>query len=109
MDKNEKFLIEGELQSKDTGRVVLWYYDVKNKFHADTAILNKGKFIFTGTVNAVCEALLWTNLQNLNFDDHSVVRFLLEPNNIYISHSDSTILIKGSSSQMEKENWDREK
>ena len=109
MDKNEKFLIEGELQSKDTGRVVLWYYDVKNKFHADTAILNKGKFIFTGSVNAVCEALLWTNLQNLNFDDHSVVRFLLEPNNIYISHGDSKILIKGSSSQIEKENWDKEK
>jgi thiol-disulfide isomerase/thioredoxin len=109
VEKNIKFFLKGELLTKDTGHVVLWYYDFKNKFHADTAILNKGKFIFTGTVNLVCEALLWTNLQNLDFDDHSVIRFLLEPNKIYISYSDSKIVIKGSTSQIEKENWDREK
>lgn len=106
---NRNFEVHGNLLNKDTGRIVLWYYDYENKFHNDTVNLVNGGFIFKGTVNGACEALLWTNTSNLNFDDHSVVRFLLVPNKIFIAFSDSIIIIKGSDAQKEKENWDFKK
>lgn len=103
LGNSKSFIVNGSLKNKDTGRVVLWYYDESDKFHSDTLSINKGKFLFKGNVNKACEAMLWTNTKNINFDDHSVVRFLLEPGNIYIEYSDSNIIINGSKSQVEKE------
>jgi len=111
-DRNNKFVITGEIVGRDTGSVVLWYYDFENKVRYDTAILQKGKFKFSGTVNRADEALLWTDLKNKNFDDSSVIRFLLEPNTMYISykvHGGSNPIITGSKSQTEKEKWDKQK
>lgn len=109
---NTKFFLKGEIIGKDTGSVILWHFDNSNKGVADTIRLNKGKFNFSGTVNRVCEALLWTDLKNHAFDDPSVIRFLLEPDSMYILYKVSDALnpiIKGSQAQTEKENWDKEK
>lgn len=111
-DRNSKFVLKGEVIGRDTGSVILWYFDKGNKGHADTVKLKKGKFHFSGTVNQVCEALLWTDTKNRNFDDPSVIRFLLETNSMYISYKvndASNTIIKGSQSQAEKEEWDKRK
>ncbi len=109
---SNKFNIEGEILNRDTGTVVLWYEDYENKTQYDTATLEKGKFVFSGTVNRACEALLWTNIKNRNFDDRSVIRFLLEPKKIFITFKETnepTTIMDGSNSQKEKENWDKQK
>jgi hypothetical protein len=87
-------------------------FDENNKGCRDTVKVNKGRFQFSGTVNLVCEAYLWCDINNRNFDDSSVIRFLLEPNKIYISykpHGGTDPIITGSRSQMEKEKWDTQK
>jgi thiol-disulfide isomerase/thioredoxin len=110
--RNTKFSLKGEIIGRDTGSLVLWHYANDNKVVVDTVKLNKGKFHFSGTVNRVCEALLWTDLKNRDFDDPSVIRFLLEPNNIYISYKMNEAVnpvITGSRSETEKRNWDKVK
>ncbi|MEO6962479.1 MAG: TlpA disulfide reductase family protein [Puia sp.] len=105
-----KFSLNAVIVGRDTGSVVVWHEDNDNITFRDTIKLNNGKFHFSGTVNQVCEAFLWTDIKNRNFDDSSVIRFLLEPNDMHISykaHSGSNAIIKGSKSQTEKENWDR--
>ncbi len=112
IDKNDKFILNGEIIGKDTESVILWHNNKSNEEVADTVKLNKGKFHFSGTVNRTCEALLWTDIKNRDFDDPSVIRFLLEPNNMYISYNASDTLeaiIKGSEAQTEKEAWDKQK
>ena len=71
--KTKSFTVQGQIQNKDTGRILLWYYDEFNKFQSDTQFLKHGRFIFKGTTNRVCEGMLWTNLENKNFGDHSVI------------------------------------
>jgi thiol-disulfide isomerase/thioredoxin len=112
IERNDQFILNGEIIGKDTGSVILWHVDKNNKAVADTVKLNKGKFRFLGTVNRACEALLWTDLRNRDFDDPSVIRFLLEPGTIYISHNVKDAvnsIIIGSESQSEKDSWDRAK
>ncbi len=112
VENNNKFTINGELLDRDTGKIVLWYDDFENEGHRDTATLRKGRFVFSGTVNRVCEAYIWTDLKNMNFDDRSVIRFLLEPKQFSINFQKSrepATIIAGGSVQKEKENWDREK
>src|SRR5450755_1309708 len=104
--RKDNFILNGEIIGRDTGSVIFWYLDKNNKGIADTLKLDKGKFHFTGTANRACAALLWTDIQNRDFDDPSAIHFLLEPNTMYISYkkSDPTNpLIKGSKSQTEKE------
>lgn len=105
------FVINGQIADRDTGLVVLWYYDQYNRVHEDSFRLENFKFKFSGSVNVVCEALLWTDLKNKDFDDPTVIRFLLEPNTIeiYKENDKSPALIKGSKSQKEKEAWDKNK
>ena len=72
---------------------------------SDTARLYKGEFQFSGTVNRACEALLWTNLKNRNFDDPSVIRFLLGPGKVDIRYRlDDALhpLIEGSKAQIDQ-------
>ena len=96
-----KFTLTGEILGRKTGVVVLYYTDGK-----DTVTLNNGKFKFTGKVNGVSDAYLWTDTSNHNFSDHSVVRFLLEPGEIYINYNNGNAFIKGSKSQDEKKRFD---
>src|SRR5688500_6212562 len=106
---NTTFNIIGKIIGRDTGIVVLYYTDNENKFDKDTAIVKNGQFGFTGKVNRVSDAHLWTDTSNRNFSDRSVVRFLLGPENINIIYNDGNATIKGSKTQVEKENFDMEK
>ena len=108
--KNE-FSLKGRIIGRDTGLVVFWHFDENNQQASDTARLDKGEFQFSGTVNRASEAFLWTNLKNRNFDDPSVIRFLLGPGKIDIRYRLDDALhpvIEGSKAQSEKEDWDRE-
>ena len=108
-DNNNSFNITGKIIGRDTGVVVLYYTNSDNKFDKGLSFLKNGKFRFTGEVNRVCDAYLWTDTSNHNFSDPSVVRFLLEPNNIGIIYNKPNAIITGSKSQAEKENLDKEK
>lgn len=111
-DTNHKFSIKGEITGRDTGMIVLWYHDQTNKVHHDTVQLQNGKFDFAGTTNHVSETYLWTDPNKLEFDNPSMIRFLLEPNNISIigrKDEEAKAIINGSASEIEKENWDKEK
>jgi thiol-disulfide isomerase/thioredoxin len=109
---NSTFSLNGEIVGRDTGSIVLCYFDRKNEYKAVTVTLNKGRFHFSGTINRACETLIWTDPNNRNFDDPSVIRFLLEPNNIHITYKLSDSLnpvITGSRSQTQKRHWDQVK
>lgn len=106
---NGTFNITGKIIGKDTGIVVLYYTDSEIGNNSATAILNNGEFKFTGKVNRVSDAHLWTDTSNHNFGDRTVVRFLLEPKNINIIYNDRNATIKGSKTQREKENFDIQK
>ena len=99
--KNNTFIISGEIIGKDTGVVVL----SSNKYK-DTIALKKGKFIFKGEVNGISDAYLWTDTSNHNFSDHTVVRFLLEPGDLFISYQNGKAIVKGSKAEDEKESFD---
>jgi len=107
-----KFSLKGEIIGRDTGSIILYYFRDDNMAVTDTVKLDNGRFKFSGTVNRACEALLWTDIKNRNFDDPSVIRFILEPTNVHISYKLSdplNPLIKGSKAQTEKDNWDKVK
>ena len=82
--QNNQFILNGEIVGRDTGSVMLWYFNNNNKTVSDTVKLNNGKFYFSGTINRACEALLWTDLNNHMYDDPSMMRFLLEPSTMHI-------------------------
>jgi thiol-disulfide isomerase/thioredoxin len=110
--RSNRFTINGRVIGRDTGTIVLWYNDQKNDAVSDTIRLNKGVFRFSGTVNRVCEAYLWTDEKNKVLDDPTVVRFLLGPGNISIhltKGDESKVIIKGSRSEIEKQDWDKRK
>ena len=109
--KNQ-FKVSGTVIGKDTGRIVLNYYDGNNKMRFDTTIIKNGKFAFSGTVNVVSDANLWTDLKNIYFGDKSVIRFLLEANKISISYREGFVtkaLLQGSKSHTEWEKWEEKK
>lgn len=105
---NTAFNVTGKIIGRDTGIVVLYYTDPKIGINKDSVILKNGEFKFTGQVNRISDAYLWTDTSNLNFGDLSVVRFLLEPGNIYIIYKNRNAIIKGSESQEEKEHFEKE-
>jgi thiol-disulfide isomerase/thioredoxin len=107
--ENNKFNITGKIIGRDTGVVVLYYTDPETKNYIDTAILKTGEFRFTGKVNRISDAYIWTDTSNHNFSDPSVIRFLLEPGNIDITYDEGSASVKGSKSQAEKKNFDKER
>lgn len=106
------FKITGVVVGKDTGKIVLNYNDANNKGVFDTVSIKNGKFEFSGTVNIISDANLWTDLKNNIFGDKSIIRFLLEANNISISYTDgfaTKAIIKGSKTHNEWTKWEDEK
>lgn len=107
-----RFKISGFVIGKDIGKIVLNYYDGNNRMKFDTTTIKNGKFAFSGTVNIVSDANLWTDLKNIYFGDKSTTRFLLEANKISISYTDGFVakaLIQGSKSHTEWGKWEEEK
>lgn len=107
VDSNS-FILTGRIADRDTGIAVLYYTDPEIGNNMASAVLINGRFKFTGKVNRVCDAHLWTDTSNHNFSDRSVVRFLLEPGNIDISYNDGNATIKGSKAQAEKESFEKQ-
>ena len=110
--KRSNFFIKGEIIGRDTGTIILWYKDKDNQVRNDTVQLQNGKFNFSGTTNRVCEALLWADPDKRDYDNSSMIRFLLEPKTIIIigkKNREAKALIKGSAAETEKENWDQQK
>ena len=106
------FKISGVVVGKDTGNIVLNYNDANNKGVFDTVRIENGKFEFSGTVNIISDANLWTDLKNNIFGDKSIIRFLLEASNISISYTDgfaTKAIIKGSKTYNEWTKWEDEK
>ena len=103
------FEVKGQLIDRDTGKIVLRYFNGKNRFRSDTARLLNGKFHFIGTVNGACEGMLWTNIKNINFGDISVHPFLIEQGKIFINGTDSNLTITGQLAEQEKQKWDLQK
>lgn len=84
------------------------HMSITNEYHRDSTVLNHGSFSFFCNVRAATEALIWTNMKNKDFDDQSVIRFILSPGTIQISKIDGVkkATITGSLPQDEKEKWD---
>lgn len=111
-NKKKYFKLSGVIIGKDTGKIAINYNDSNNKGVFDTTLIINGKFEFTGTVNIVSDANIWTDLNNISFSDKSVIRFLLEAKNISVicSGDDGTkAIIKGSKTQTEWEHWEKKK
>ncbi|MDQ2720614.1 MAG: AhpC/TSA family protein [Bacteroidota bacterium] len=106
---SDTFTVSGKIVGRDTGVVVLYYTDPEIGNDIVSSTLKNGQFSFTGRVNQICDAHLWTDTSKHNFSDPSVVRFLLEPTSIIIIYNKPNAFIKGSKSQEEKENLDEEK
>ncbi len=112
VNTKSQFKLSGFVTGKDNDKIFLGYQDENNIGAGDTAVIKNGKFEFIGTVNIVCDAYLWTDLNNKNMSDQSVIRFLLEPGNISISYKEglaTEAVIKGSKTQKEWEEWEKEK
>jgi thiol-disulfide isomerase/thioredoxin len=109
---DKQFFLSGTIVGRDTGQLFFWYNEADNQVRTDTLTLKHGKFFFSGTVNKVCEALLWTNIRNLDYDDASVVHFLLQPGTVRfvydVTNPRHPQVINGPV-QVEKERWDQQK
>lgn len=105
----DSFYVSGQVLGRDTGVVRLFYTDRYGLNHREDAVLNTGKFQFAGVVAGVCDGYLYTDLQNINMSDSTVVRFLLEPGDIYIEYKDKQSKISGGTVQQEKEKLDAAK
>jgi thiol-disulfide isomerase/thioredoxin len=107
--KSTLFSIDGKIIDRDTGNIILDFRNEKNSIVLDTARLSNGQFHFSGKTNRACEALLFTDPAVHDVDDSTVLRFLIEPKNMFISYNRNDArhpLISGSALQAEKERWD---
>ena len=106
---NNSFILTGEIIGTDTGTIRLNYWDTGNNQAAVFTKLVKGKFEFSGKINQISDAFLWTDLNSHTSSDSSVIRFLLEPGFINVLYNQGHAIIKGSKSQLAKEKWEKEK
>ncbi|MDO6429058.1 ThuA domain-containing protein [Flavitalea sp. BT771] len=106
-DKTD-FQIFGHISGRDTGSVVLWYMNGAKEYLSDTTSLDHGQFTFSGNVGSACQGMIWTNQQNHDFDDQSVIRCIIEPGIMHIYKMDGVrkTTSTGSHAQNEKEKWD---
>lgn len=107
----DSFVLNVQIQNKDTGKVLLMYFGCDNNGASGYQDLINGKARFSGTINRASEALLFTNPDVRNLDDSSVIRLILEPHTISLSCSISNnqaknILIEGSVAQSQKDKWE---
>ena len=60
--KNNMVYLYGRIMNRDTGYVILSFFDKNDSSYGARLKLTKGQFHFFGAINRGCEALLWTNL-----------------------------------------------
>ncbi|MEP7229404.1 MAG: TlpA disulfide reductase family protein [Ginsengibacter sp.] len=102
--KSQTFNLAGHLQGRDTGWIVLRYYDSHEKWVQDTTNLKKGNFKFQGQINEPTYASLKGYDKEINFDEVNYVGIFLEPTFQKISLKENDYQnadTKGSISQKE--------
>jgi peroxiredoxin len=107
----KQFILTVNIRNAKNDTVILSYYDCATNSRSDTVVLKNGKATFRGKIDQAAEALLFTNIKNLDRDDLSVIRFIIEPKLISLNCQINNnypvdVKIKGSISQTEKEKWD---
>lgn len=105
-----QFIVDGVIIGKDTGKIAFWHTDEYNAMRRDTLQLEDGKFHIQGFVNGASEALIWTDMKDIYFDDSNMIRFLLAPGHTTISYNKKDgfhPLIEGTAVQAEKNAFDQ--
>lgn len=55
----DTFVLNGSVSGRDTGRIVLGYFNPQGKWFMDTAYLDHGQFTFRGPVHTATKVTLW--------------------------------------------------
>jgi len=97
-----KFTITGTLTGRDTGRVVLGYYNKNSKWTERTASLQQGKFSFDGVIDGVTFAKISGSSKSANINDPNVAPIFIEPNVLTVNLVENDFkhaVISGSDAQ----------
>jgi thiol-disulfide isomerase/thioredoxin len=101
----QSFTLNGTIQGKDTGTVVLHYRNESNKTCSETASIINGKFQFNGTVAGADFTILDTDTNYTKADNKYATVFFIEPGIINISFNYGHIgNAKITGSKVQKEN-----
>lgn len=101
---NNEFAITGKLIGRDTGSIVLLYFDKTGKFVKDTATLNRGTFKFKGSITEPTRAQLVGDLTSTRMSDPNKTVVFLEPGYLQLELTEGHFLnanLLGSNTQNE--------
>lgn len=104
INKKEAFYLSGNVAGRDTGFLILRYYDSRDKWIQDTTYLKKGKFEFKGQINQPTHAVLKGYHKEIDFDEANYVGIFLEAGRQTISLAEDdyeNAVMKGSATQLE--------
>lgn len=104
--RNEKelFYLSGYVEGRDTGLLILTYYDSQAKWIQDTTYLKKGKFEFKGQINQPTYAGLQGYHKEIDFNEANYVGVFIEAGRqtIYLIENDyENAKMQGSKTQTE--------
>lgn len=106
-NEGQRFTLSGEVKGRDTGILILAYNKVK-----DTAILNAGKFSFSGYLEAPTLANLSGDVKSRSMDDPNYTTIFLESQNMraVLTENDfNHAQINGSYTQYEWDLYNKQK
>ena len=101
--RNE-FVITGKITGRDTGHLVILYYDKTGKFVKDTTVLNQGAFTFKGFISEPTRAQLIGDLKATSMSDPNRTAVFLEPGHMQLELTEGFFFkakLSGSNTQTE--------
>ena len=108
----QSFTLNGTIEGKHNGYVILHYINAKNQNCSDTTSVIHGKFKFNGTVNGADYAVLDTDTNYISGDNTNGWMFFIEPGVITIAFNYGdygSIRITGSKVQEELDAFHKSK
>lgn len=78
-NSNKEFVLNGIIQNRDTGKIVLRYINDLEKWVSDTAILQNGHFRFVGEINEPVYASISGYKKIVDFEQVNFTNIFLEP------------------------------
>lgn len=109
------FTLTLKVNNLDTGQIRIMYATCNDSSAAYVADIKNGVAKFSGFINQATEALVITDLsaKHYSLDGPKVIRLILEPKQMHLYYSVNSIgaydvIINGSSSQIEYEEWRKE-
>lgn len=109
---SDRFILNGRLEDRDTGRIILSYADKDGNWISDTAKLSKGSFSFTGKIKEPTLASLQGHRNSRSVDDPDFTEIFLEPvhMNILVRENDfKHASVLGSRTQQEMDSLNKKK